>query len=196
MTLDYFAQNPAGNASPTTTKTVTVAPGEQKVLNDVMTGTLAVSDGLGAVKITSDQNVLVSARIINDLRAENKGTSGFAYGAVQAGTTSGTLEFLQNTASFRTNIGFFNPSSSPVTATFVARRADGSVLGSNTVTIPGYAMSHQGAFALIANVAEGNRRVSSRASASASLAAPHAASARPARSSVKLSRASPMAREL
>jgi len=157
VTLDYFAQNPAGNAAATTTKTVTVAPGEQKVLDDVMEGTLLVASGLGGVKITSDQNVLVTARVINDLRSESKGTAGFAYDAVETGATSGTLEFLQNNASFRTNIGFFNPSSSPVTATFVARRADGSVLGSNTVTIPGYAMAHQGAFALISNVAEADR---------------------------------------
>ena len=157
VTIDYFSQNPAGNTAPTTTKTVTVGPGEQEVLDDVNTNTLVVGDGLGAVKITSDQNVLVTARIINDLRSENKGTAGFAYDAVETGSTSGTLEFLINNTAFRTNIGFFNPSSSPVTATFVARRADGSILGSNTVTIPGFAMSHQAAFALISNVAEANR---------------------------------------
>ena len=157
VTLDYFSQNPAGNAAPTTTKTVTVAPGEQEVLDDVNTNTLQVGDGLGGVKISSDQNVLVTARVINDLRSENKGTAGFAYDAVATGSTSGTLEFLVNNAAFRTNIGFFNPSSSAVTATFVARRADGSVLGSNTVNIPGHAMSHQAAFALISNVAEANR---------------------------------------
>lgn len=157
VTLAYFAQNPNGNAAATTTKTVTVAPGEQKVLNDVMTGTLAVADGLGGVKITSDQNVLVTARVINDLRAENKGTSGFAYDASGTGSTSGSLEFLSNNAGFRTNIGFFNPGATPVSATFVARRADGSVLGTNTVAIPGFAMSHQAAFALISNVAEANR---------------------------------------
>lgn len=157
VTLEYFAQNPAGNAAPTITKTVTVAPGEQEVLDDVNTNTLQAGDGLGGVKITSDQNVLVTARVINDLRGENKGTAGFAYDAVETGGTSGTLEFLVNNAAFRTNIGFFNPGSSPVTATFVARRADGSVLGSNTVTIPGLAMSHQAAFALISNVAEADR---------------------------------------
>ena len=157
VTLEYFAQSPSGHTAPTTTKTVTAGPGAQEVLDDVMTGTLAVADGLGAVRITSDQNVLVTARIINDLRGESKGTAGFAYDATAEGRTSGSLEFLSNNASFRTNIGFFNPSSSPVTATFVARRADGSILGTNTVNIPGYAMSHQAAFGLISNVSEANR---------------------------------------
>ena len=157
VTLDYFAQNPAGNSAPTVSKTVTVAPGEQKALNDVIANPLATGDGLGGVKITSDQNVLVTARVINDLRAENKGTAGFAYDASASAETGGSLEFLANNAAFRTNIGYFNPSSSPVTATFVARRANGSILGTNTVTIPGYAMSHQAAFALVSNVSEANR---------------------------------------
>lgn len=157
VTLDYFAQNPSGNAAPTTTKTVVVAPGEQKVLDDVMTGTLAVADGLGGVKISSSQNVHVTARVINDLRAEGKGTAGFAYDAVETGSTRGSLELLSNNAGFRTNIGFFNPGSTPVSATFVARRADGSILGTNTVNIPGHAMAHQSAFALLSNVSEANR---------------------------------------
>lgn len=157
VTIAYFAQGASGHTEPTTTTTVTVGPGEQKVLDDVMTGTLNVADGLGGVKITSDQNVLVTARIINDLRGEDKGTAGFAYDAVESAGTSGSLEFLSNNASFRTNVGYFNPGSSPVTATFVARRSDGAILGTNTVTIPGFAMAHLTAFQLISNVAEANR---------------------------------------
>ncbi|MBV9492918.1 MAG: CHRD domain-containing protein [Acidobacteria bacterium] len=157
VTLDFYGQNAAGNNAATATKTVTVAPGEQKVLNDVMQSTLNVANGLGGLKITSDQNVLVTARVINDLRGESKGTAGFAYDARETGSTSGTLAFLSNNADYRTNIGYFNPGSSPVTATFVARRADGAVLGTNTVTIPGFAMVQQAAFALISNVAEANR---------------------------------------
>lgn len=158
VTLDFFAQNPAGNAAPTTTKNITVAPGEAKVLDDVVGGTLGVTSGLGGIKITSDQNVLTSARVINDLRAENKGTAGFAADAQETAGTSGTMSFLSSNASFRTNIGYFNPSSSTVTVTFVARRAsDGAVLGTNNHAIPGFAMSHQAAFALISNVPEADR---------------------------------------
>ena len=158
VTLDFFLQNPAGNAAPSHTANVTVAPGEAKVLDDVVGATLHVTSGLGAVKITSDQNVISSARVINDLRSENKGTAGFAADALESAGTKGTLEFLANNAAFRTNIGYFNPSSSQVTVTFVARRSsDGAVLGNNQHTIPGFAMSHQAAFALLSNVAEANR---------------------------------------
>jgi hypothetical protein len=158
VTLDFYLQNIGGNTAPTSTKSITVAPGEQKVLNDVMGGTLLVNSGLGGVKITSDQNVLTSARVINDLRAENKGTAGFAADARETADTSGTLTFLSNNASFRTNTGYFNPSSSSVSATFVARRAsDGAVLGTNDVSIPGFAMFHTAVFALISSVPEADR---------------------------------------
>jgi hypothetical protein len=153
VTLDFFPQNAGGNSGPSTTKTVTVVPGEQKVLNDVMQGTLNVPSGLGALRVTSDQNVLVSARVINDLRSTSQGTSGFAYQSFEVGATSGTLAFLTQNADFRTNIGYFNPGSSSAIVTLVARRADGSVLGSSTVTIPALAMVQQSAFSLISSVA-------------------------------------------
>lgn len=162
VTIDFFAQNGAGQTAPTTTKTVTVAPGEQKLLSDVLLGTLLLQSGLGGVRITSDQNVRVSARIINDLRSEGKGTAGFAFDADETADISGTMSFLANDADFRTNIGFFNPNASAVSAVFVARRtSDGAVLGSNTVVIPGYAMVQQPAFSLISAVPEASRTQSS-----------------------------------
>jgi len=158
VTLDFFPQNGAGNTAPSTTKTITVAPAEQKVLADVMQGTLLLESGLGGVKITADQNVLIGARILNDLRAESKGTSGFAFDAEEQGTTGGTMSFLANDADFRTNVGYFNPNATATTATFVARRtSDGAVLGSNTVSIPGYAMLQQAAFGLISSVPDASR---------------------------------------
>ena len=155
--LEFFPQNGDGNSAPSVTKNLTVVPGEQKVLNDVMMGTLGLTGGLGGLKVTSDQNVLVTARVINDLRAEGKGTAGLAYDAADAGDTSGTLAFLSQNADFRTNVGYFNPSSSPVTATFVARKADGSVLATSTLTIPGFAMAQQPAFSLVSGVADPNQ---------------------------------------
>ena len=157
VTLEFFPQNPAGNTSASVTKTVSVAPGEQKVLADVLLGTLLLDSGLGGVKITSDQNVLASARVINDLRAEGKGTAGFAFDAEEQAPMSGTMSFLANDADYRTNTGYFNPSPTPVTATFVARTTGGAVLGTNTVLIPGYAMYQQPAFALISSVPEASR---------------------------------------
>lgn len=148
--LDYFQQNVVA-----ATQTISVLPGEQKVLNDVV-GFLNAS-GLGGLRLTADQSIVASARIINDLRAQNLGTAGFAIDAADAGKTAGTVMFLANSADYRTNLGYFNAGSVPATVTFTARATNGTVLGTNTVTIPAGAMVQQPAFNLISNVAEANR---------------------------------------
>ncbi|HUP47321.1 MAG TPA: CHRD domain-containing protein [Thermoanaerobaculia bacterium] len=161
VTLDYFQQSTAGHAAPTASITLTVAPGEQKVVDDVI-GALG-SSSLGGLRVTSTENVEVLARVLNDLRSGGQGTTGFAVhaGELTGATTSGTLGFLSASSvadmgagiGFRTNIGYFNPSASTVTATFTARRTEnGAALGTKTITIPGYGFVQQGAFALIDTV--------------------------------------------
>lgn len=158
VTLDFFASNPAGLAAPSATQTVTVAAGEQRILNDVVGTTFAVTSGLGGLRITSDQNIVASARIINDLRAQNLGTAGFAVDSQEAGETSGTITFLAQGVDYRTNLGYFNNTSAAATVTLTARSsANGSVLGTNTLTIPGFAMVQQPVFSAISSVPEANR---------------------------------------
>ena len=158
VTLDFFTQNAAGNAAPTVSRSIMVAPGEQKVLDDVVGETLGVDAVLGGLRITADTNVVASARIINDLRGESAGTTGFATDAQPSGETSGTMMFLTQNADYRTNIGYFNPSSSPATLTMVARSTmTGGVLGSTTVVVPPYAMLQQPVFAAIGSLPEGSR---------------------------------------
>lgn len=154
--LDYFAQSAAGHSAPTATQTVVVAPGEQKVLNDVVGATLNAA-GLGGLRITADQSVVASARIINDLRAQNLGTAGFAIDAVQAPESAGTVMFLANSTDYRTNAGYFNASATPVTLTLTARATDGAVLGTNTLTVPAWSMVQQPVFSLLAAVPEASR---------------------------------------
>lgn len=158
VTLDFYAQNAAGQAAPTASQVVTVAPGEQKVLDDVAGATLGVQAGLGGLALVSDQNIVASARVINDLRSQNLGTAGFAIDAAADGETAGTIAFLSNATDYRTNLGYFNPSASTVTVTLTARRAlDGSVLGASTIAVPGYAMLQQPVFAVISAVPEAER---------------------------------------
>lgn len=158
VTLDFYAANPAGTSGPTASATVSVGPGEQKVLDDVLNGTLGVTGGYGGLKVSSTQDVLVTARIINDLRSQGSGTAGFVMGAEEVGATASTLSFLSQNADYRTNIGYFNYSSSPVTITFTAHgTAEGAVLGTNTVTVPALSMLQQPAFSLISSVPEASR---------------------------------------
>jgi hypothetical protein len=68
------------------------------------------------------------------------------------------MTFLTVNNDFRTNIGYFNPSSSPVTVTMVARSSStGGVLGSSTMTAPAYGMLQQAAFTAIGSVPEAQR---------------------------------------
>ena len=158
VTLDFFAQAAGGSAAPTATRTITVAPGEQKVLDDVLATPFALDGVLGGLRITSTTNVIASARIINDLRGSSLGTAGFAFDAQESAPTSGTITFLTNNADFRTTIGYLNPRSTPSTVTLVARSAaTGGVLGTATVAVPGHAMLQQAAFGLFSSVPESQR---------------------------------------
>jgi hypothetical protein len=161
--LEFFPAGAAGNSAASATKGLTIAPGAEAVVNDVV-GTQFSANGLGALKVGTDGSVVTGVRVFNDQRAINQGTSGFFIpprGLLEA-ATSGVLPFLSQASTddiqaglgFRSNIGWFNPNVTPVGATFEARRAsDGSLLGSVSVTINGLSQLQQAVFPLISNVA-------------------------------------------
>ncbi len=148
VTLDFFASNSAGMAAPTATKSVTVPAGSQIVLDDVLGQTFS-SSGIGALRISADQDVVGDSRLLNDERASNAGTTGMAVPAipVEAVCRNGTVDFLSNASSadassglgFRTNIGYFNPTTTPATIAFTANHDDGSAIATKSVTVPGFA---------------------------------------------------------
>jgi hypothetical protein len=162
ITIDFFASNAAGLAAPTATKTVTVGVNQQLVLNDILGNTFNTS-GIGALRFTTDRDVIVEARLMNDKRAVGLGQLGFfIHGLpIEAPCRFGTLPVLSNASAsditagigLRTNIGYFNPNANPVTATFTARKtSDGSSLGAITVTIPGFSHAQFPVFVLINTV--------------------------------------------
>ncbi len=158
VVLDFFGA--AGSASgPTASASVSVPPGSQAVYDDVL-GSLLGTSGLGSLRLTSDVPIVVSSRVLNDQRSVNGGTNGLYVppSALADAPVNGTLPLLANGSpsaiaaqvGFRTNIGYFNPTSSPVRATFKAMRDDGTVIGtSGSVTIEGYARVQQAVFDLI-----------------------------------------------
>ena len=133
-------------------------PGEQKVLDDVIGARSASPAALAAC--ASPPTRTCSPPRASSTTSAAKATARRASRSKreESGATSGTLSFLQSNADFRTNAGYFNPSSSSVTATFVARRtSNGAVLGTNTITIPGFAMVQQPVFSLISSVPDADR---------------------------------------
>jgi hypothetical protein len=162
VVVDFFASNSGGLSGPTATKTITVAAGTQLVLNDILGSTFGTS-GIGALRITADRDVIAEGVILNDKRASGTGTYGFfIHGLEIEGVCRfGTLPVLSQASAsdissgigFRTNVGYFNPNAFSVTATFNARKtADGSSVGSVTVTVPAFSHAQFPVFSLINTV--------------------------------------------
>lgn len=168
VTIDFFASSATALSGPTATQVVTVAPNSQLVVNDIL-GTTFNATGSGALRITSNQDVIVVSRILNDKRQGNGGTTGLFVPATTLEETcsNGILPFLSsaspsqtaNGAGFRTNIGWFNPNPFAVTVVFSLRRNDGSVVGTETVTVPAYSRIQEGIFELIDSVPQSDRRI-------------------------------------
>ncbi|HEY3122820.1 MAG TPA: CHRD domain-containing protein [Thermoanaerobaculia bacterium] len=167
VTVDFFASNAAGLLAPTATNIVTVAAGQQLVINDIL-GSFSTS-GIGALRFTTDKDVIVEARILDDRRSTNQGQLGFfIHGlAIEAPCRLGTLPVLSQASAaeiasgigLRTNVGYFNPNTLAVSATFAARRtSDGSSLGAVTVAIPGLSHAQVPVFSLINTVAASDHK--------------------------------------
>jgi len=165
--LDFYSLRAGGLGGPTATSNLTVASGEQAVLNDVVL-TRFNTTGLGVIQLTSTQPVEVISRILNDQRPINGGTTGFASRSrtLAQAKDHGTLPFLSSASAedqaaglgFRTNLGYFNPTTAAVTVTFIARRTfDGVSLGAETVTIPALASRLSPIFDVMASVAPQDR---------------------------------------
>jgi hypothetical protein len=163
VTLEFFSSTPAGLSAASAARGVSVAPGAELVVNDVV-GSQFSATGLGALKIGTGGDMTTGVRVFNDLRPLDGGTTGFfiAPKGISRAATSGVLLFLSQASAeaiqagggFRSNVGWFNPNPTPVGATFQARRAsDGTVIGSVDVGINGLSQAQQAVFQLIAGVA-------------------------------------------
>jgi hypothetical protein len=163
VVLEFFPSGTAGFSAAPATRGMTIAPGAEAVVNDVV-GSLFSTTGLGALKVGHDINLGIGVRVFNDLRPINQGTTGFFIKRkdILGAATEGILPFLSQASSddiqaglgFRSNIGWFNPNLMPAAVTFRARRAsDGVILGSVDVTIAGLSQVQQAVFSLISSVA-------------------------------------------
>lgn len=146
VTVDFY-QVGGAHTSPTATATVTVADGQQLVVDDVLQSVFNLGDTRGGVVISSDRAISAAARIYNDQRTGGEGTfAQFQQGLpLSHGWAAGTVYFLSNDDAnsgqgYRSNVGWFNPNDSAVSVTFTAYDADGTMLG--TATRNAGAMEH------------------------------------------------------
>ncbi|HEX6161261.1 MAG TPA: CHRD domain-containing protein [Thermoanaerobaculia bacterium] len=143
VVLEFYPSGNAGNTTPTHTATLILASGEQVNLNgDVLQQTLGITaDGTGAIRVVAPRQITAVSRIYNDQRARDTGTFGQFVPALGAdyNRTSGALPMLSNQqglTGFRSNIGWFNGSNATSTVTFRAHRPNGTVLQTNTISVP------------------------------------------------------------
>jgi hypothetical protein len=147
VTLQYYPEGDDGNSGPSATATVNLAVGQEGVLNDLVANQFGVTNGKGAVVISSNAQLKSLARIYNDARDAGQGTFGQLVPAqtLDDALTNGVLPFLSNEdpasgAGFRGNIGWFNPNSDAIQVSFAAwDAATGQQLGTLSSSAEGLA---------------------------------------------------------
>jgi hypothetical protein len=149
-TLEFYRNDAGGNTAPDATETVNLGVNEQAVLEDFVVNLFGFSTAQGAVKITSDRSILAASRVYNDQTSVGTGTKGVFVNGVSKDQAyrNGTISFLENAnrnsgAGFRGAIGWFNPNSSSITVTLSGWDTDGTLLGSETVTVAGLEQKQQ-----------------------------------------------------
>jgi hypothetical protein len=139
--LEFFQASTTGNTAASRSLPVSIAPRGTAVLDDVNGANFLNNSGTGAIRVTTAENLVITSRIYADLRSSGKGTFGqFAAGAPRANALRrGALPQLSNqsdlSSGFRTNIGFFNPTSDIVNVRLELRNAAGNSVGSSTITL-------------------------------------------------------------
>ncbi|MGV8038738.1 MAG: pre-peptidase C-terminal domain-containing protein [Thermoanaerobaculaceae bacterium] len=134
----YFAARDASEP-PRRGYKVELQPGESRTLPDAVASvTGSAASTAGSLLIGASQPILVAARTYNDA------TTG-TYGQLIPGTSlrdgvhgNDPVRLIQLTgnAAYRTNLGFANASAAPLEVVVKLVRADGTPLGTRTLTVP------------------------------------------------------------
>lgn len=148
--IQFYPGGGTANNGPSESESITLAPGEQRVIDDVLSTQFGIDNGIGAIQLFASRPIVAVARIYNDQRANGQGTFGqFAAGAPstvasrQTGVLAGLSESPIASGSFRTNVGWFNAGTSEASLTLRAHANDGSVIATQTVTIPAFSQRQQ-----------------------------------------------------
>jgi hypothetical protein len=150
VALIEFIASSGGATNATASKTLEIAPRGEAVLDDVTGPANLNAVGLtGAIRITSNVQLLASSNIYNDQRGAtpNRGTFGqFVPASARITWKRGVILHLSNKtrdlanpSGFRTNLGFFNPNNVPVTVAMTLRDASGTTVATNTIGLGGWA---------------------------------------------------------
>lgn len=161
---EWFPLSAGGASGPTTVASMTIPAGSVQVLDETI-ASLFSTEGLGSIRLLFTGSVAADVRIYNDQR-QNPDIHGiyasFAKGNVPADVIpDGALLLMAQTPDdpllFRTNLGYWNASPNPATLTLNAYRTDGTLLGTRTLSVPGWANDLERVFDVINTVPEDQR---------------------------------------
>lgn len=119
---------------------VTVPAWQSVKLLDVVEDTFARSSSSGAILIGADRDLVVTSRTYNDAASGTYGQYIEGYSSHQAITAGEQVRLIQlsRNANYRTNIGLASAVGSKVDVKLDLYRANGSLLGTKTVTLQPY----------------------------------------------------------
>lgn len=118
---------------------VELQPGESRTLADAVTAvTGSAASTAGSLLIGASRPILAAARTYNDAASGTYGQliPGMSLREGVSGHDPVRLIQLTGNAAFRTNIGLANASASPLEVVITLVRADGTLLGTRTLTLP------------------------------------------------------------
>jgi uncharacterized repeat protein (TIGR01451 family) len=161
---EWFPLSAGGASGPATVASMTIPAGSVQVLDETI-ASLFSTEGLGSIRLLFTGSVAADVRIYNDQR-QNPDIHGI-YGSFAKGNvpgdviTDGGLLLMSQTPDdpleFRTNLGYWNASPNPATLTLNAYRTDGTLLGTRTLSVPGWANDLERVFDVIDTVPEDQR---------------------------------------
>jgi CHRD domain len=156
--VEYFTG--AANTNASATVPVSIPPRGTAVLDDINGPNFLNAAGtVGGLRVTSPLNLVVTSRIYDDQRANGNGTLGQFFPGIPHGNAlrSGVIPELTNTSAFRTNIGFFNPTTSIANVRIELRDSANAVLGTSTINLGSYQQQQQNIGAWFPGVDFSNR---------------------------------------
>lgn len=129
-----------GNTATTGTASIVIPKRQMKVFDDVVTSLFSKS-GLGAIRLTSPDDFVATSRIYAGVTGGTLGQFAVGVDASDARTKGVIIQLKSNgangqTGTFRTNIGFVNPSANPANVTLRLYDKTNAVTNTQTVTIP------------------------------------------------------------
>ncbi len=162
---EWFPANDAGLEVAGDVETLTIGADRTEVVVDAVND-LFGANGNGAMIVASPEPFAAAAHVFNDQRANPDigGTFGLFVPSFDPAEMprSGVLLLGSNRPAssgtdFRSNVVLFNPNPFSVQLTLAAKTPDGSVLGSDTMTLEPFSNSVKGVFNLISSVPSNQR---------------------------------------